>query len=340
MRKLCYIMLSACLAMTSPFLRADETEGFLYDAFVPLDPEAQRAVAEIQDWLVGTQRADGSWPTSHGPNNAGVIGYAVLALMVTGDVPGEGRHARAIGLGVQFLLNAQRESGLIMGGDGSNAAMYQHAIATVTLAEVYGMTQNPRIREALIRAVNLIVNTQGPNGGWRYQPRRENGDTSATVMQIMALRGAMGAGIHVPQSTIDRALAFIRGAYSPSRQAFAYMDSGGAIAPGRTAASLVSLQSLGHHDDPIIPDIVEYLMEHITNFESPSGYFWYMHYYASIGLYHYGGDPWRTYYGRVRNYIIQTWMPDFPKKHRDVLSTAWVALVLGVPNRYLPIYQR
>lgn len=316
----------------------DGTEGFLFDAFVTLDDEAMDAVKRIQEWLAANQRPDGSWNTPHGSNNTGVIAYAILALMVTGDVPGEGRFAKEIGLGVQFLLNAQRDSGLIVADGNTHAPMYQHAVATVTLAEVYGMTQNPRIREALIRAVNLTVDCQGPNGGWRYQPRRESGDTSATVMQVMALRAAAESGIHVPGQTIDRAAAFIKGCYIPDVGGFGYMGQDG-VRVGCTAASLVSLQSLGLHDDPMIPDVIEYLLRETTGDKDPD-HFWYTHYYASIGFYHYGGDAWRTYYTDIKKRILNEWMPEFPQRNRNVLDASWVVLVLGVPNRYLPIYQR
>ena len=48
----------------------------------------------------------------------------------------------------------------------------------------------PDVREALRRAVRLIVNTQNSEGGWRYQPVRNDADLSVTVCQIMALRAA------------------------------------------------------------------------------------------------------------------------------------------------------
>ena len=356
--------LSLLLGSMHPTAHATRTidpavEGFLFDAFVPLSDEAIEAIEDIQEWLVETQRPDGSWTTPYGNNNAGVIGYALLALMVSGDVPGEGKNARAIGLATQFLMNSQREIGLIMGADDSQAPMYQHGIATLALAEVYGMTQNPRIREVLINAVNLTVDTQGPNGGWRYQPRRDDGDTSATVMQIMALRAAIEAGIHVPEQTIARAEAFIRACFIRDSGGFGYQDRK-APEPGRSAASLVSLQSLGHHNDPIIPKTVEYLMNTIMN-RSNLNHMWYTHYYASVGLYHFGGEQWQTYYAFIKEHILSQEMTSFldpsaparrrtggsraRRLHRErlerrVLDAAWVAMVLGVPYRYLPIYQR
>ena len=37
------------------------------------------------------------------------------------------------------------------------------------------------------KAVNLIVDTQNAEGGWRYQPQRRDADISVTICQVMAL---------------------------------------------------------------------------------------------------------------------------------------------------------
>ena len=66
--------------------------------------------------------------------------------------------------------------------------MYEHGFATLFLAEVYGMSPRDDLRDKLTRAIDLIVRTQNSEGGWRYQPRREDADLSVTICQVMALR--------------------------------------------------------------------------------------------------------------------------------------------------------
>ena len=51
-------------------------------------------------------------------------------------------------------------------------------------------TQRPGLRDALERAVALIVSSQNDQGGWRYEPRPADADISVTVMQLVALRAA------------------------------------------------------------------------------------------------------------------------------------------------------
>ena len=215
--------------------------------------------------------------------------------------------------------------------------MYQHALATLLLTECLGMTQNPRIRATVIRAVDLIVDVQHGEGGWRYQPRVERGDISVTVMQVMALRAANEAGIFVPGETIDRAISFIKACYDAEEKGFKYMPGNGDAAFPRTAAGLVCLQSVGLYEDPIIPDIVDYLMTGAFTSEK-QGHYWYGHYYASVGLYHYGGEPWKTYYPQIKEKILRDWQNS--GHYHQLLDTSWAVLILGVPYRYLPIYQR
>ena len=71
--------------------------------------------------------------------------------------------------------------------------MYDHGFATLFLAEVYGMTRTPKLRNSLERAVRLIINAQNKEGGWRYEPDSKDADLSVTVCQVMALRAARNA---------------------------------------------------------------------------------------------------------------------------------------------------
>ena len=347
-RKSSFILLGllAVILSLAP-LRAQSTlraEGFLFDAFVPLDPVSVEVIESMQAWIAARQRPDGSFPTRHGDNNTGEISIALLALMVGGDVPGEGKYAEEIGRGIQYLLNVQQPSGLIASPDNTNhALMYQHALSVVFLSEAYGMTANPRIRSALIQGVNLIVRTQHHEGGWRYRPQVERGDVSATVMQVMALKGAAEAGIYVPRETVENVTNYIRITHKESDGGWMYQTTNrrhrAPTSFPRTAAGVVSLQSLGYHEDPMVHRGVEYIMNATADNDlGRAQHFWYGHYYTSIAVYHYGGEPWQNYYPRIRDHIVSLWRRE--QRFGGILDASWATLVLGVPYRYLPIYQR
>lgn len=335
MKNLILLIIAVCLPMQA-FGKRPDKEGFIFDAFVKMDESSIKAIGKAQKWLASSQKSDGSWGGQGESKNCGVAAFCIMALMCGGNVPGEGKYAKEIGMGIQFLLNQQRESGVIY-GQKKHAVMYQHALAVLALTEAYGMTRNPRIRTAIIKGINLIVETQHPEGGWRYNPKIEKGDISVTVMQVMALKAAVEAGIYVPDDSMKKAIKFIKGCYNPKEKGFAYMKgSGGSTKFARTGAGLVSLLTVGLHKDPTLPDIVQYLMKK-GDPNKHENHYWYGHYYMSVGLYHYGGPAWKAYYPKIKKKILKDWSKG---RYQEALSTAWAIMILGVPYRYLPIYQR
>ena len=71
------------------------------------------------------------------------------------------------------------------------------------------MSSDRRVRQTLFNAIKVIVETQNEQGGWRYQPRKDEADVSVTVCQLMALRAARNAGVFVPDETVSRAVDYL-----------------------------------------------------------------------------------------------------------------------------------
>jgi hypothetical protein len=167
--------------------------------------------------------------------------------------------------------------------------MYCHAMATLALAELYGQTNDDSLKAPVEKAAKLIIGSQSDSGGWRYEPRPTGADISVTIMQVMALRAAKNAGIHVPDATLKKAVAYIKSCYRPQQGGFTYMPSSGAPGFARTAAGLCVLFLSGEYEDKdkdsatklknkeIIDKGVQYLQAH---FNSPI-HFYYGHYYAA-----------------------------------------------------------
>src|SRR5262249_59101853 len=109
-------------------------------------------------------------------------------------------------------------------------------MATAPPAELGAQPGDDHPRPILKKATDLIINTQNPQGGWRYEPQPSGADISVTIMQVMALRAAKNAGLHVPDVTLEKAIKYIKMCYSPSDGGFSYMP--GSRGPGfaRTAA--------------------------------------------------------------------------------------------------------
>ncbi len=310
-----------------------------------MTPPTHEAIRSGLDFLAGRQDDDGSFGTSGYSRNVAVCALGGLAFMSSGSTPSRGPYGQNVEQCVAFILdNVQPESGFIAVPDtSSHGPMYGHGFATLFLAEAYGMSMRADLREKLSAAVNLIVKTQNREGGWRYQPQPRDADISVTICQIMALRAARNAGIHVPSATVDRCIDYVKRSQNPDG-GFMYMIQGGQSAFPRSAAGVVALYSSGVYEGEEIQRGLEYLMGHVPRggqFHRESHYF-YGHYYSVQAMWHAGGEHWKNWYPAIRDELLALQRPDgsWMDSICQEYGTAMACLVLQMPNNYLPIFQR
>ena len=299
-------------------------------------PEAVvQSIRRGQEYLKKAQNAKGSF---YGSDDTGPVSLAVLALMVDGSVPGRGPYGREVARGVEYLLKNAQPTGLIHSKDGRTPAMYNHGLATLCLAEVWGMTRQQDILPVLKRAVDLIVRCQSSRGGWRYSPTPGDADTSVTVMQVVALRAAQNAGVFVPEKTIRDAVSYIKSNHCGKDKGFGYSGPGGP-APARSAAGVLSLQMCGQYDARETRLGLEYLEEHAAKMDKVEHYY-YTQYYAMQCMYQARDSAkWNAWYTTQ----CRSMMSKQSKENGNIgglYETAWAILAMGLPYRYLPIYQR
>lgn len=328
---------------------AQEGRGSEVVDFVEITPEMRRACERGFQYLASIQGEDGSFGGDRYGKHVGITSLAGIAFMADGNLPGRGPYGANVERVLQFVLNSATESGLIA-ADTSHGPMYGHGFATLFLGEIYGMTAgeggtggDPRVREVLLKAVRLIVKTQNHEGGWRYHPVPFDADVSVTICQVMALRSARNAGLSVPKETIDRAVAYVRACQNPGDGGFRYMLSPGGSAFPRSAAGVATLFYAGIYEDQAITDGLEYLLRNGQNMGyQGGGHYEYGHYYAVQAMFLAGGDYWRQWYPRIRDQLISSQQPDgsWQSNHGEAYGTAMSLLVLQVPNRLLPIFQR
>ena len=332
-----------------------------------IDPAVHAAYQRGIAWLAAHCDGNGEVTTGQG-NRTATTALAGLALAGAGVLPTTpGAQGEAANRMLGYLLRDERvdNEGYLGRHDGSR--MYGHGIITLYFAELLGMgvevAAERKLRARLTRAIELILWSQKQKGrdnrdhfgGWRYDPNSGDSDLSATVWQLMALRGAKLAGLPIDRKPIDEAVQYLRFCYSRDRDAqgnpkqevaaCAYQP-GGSPNYATAAAGLLSFQVAGAYDLPEVKGSAEWLLR--CEIKPDMAWFFYGTYYYSQGMNAAGGTYADISRKRTTELLLPLqhadghWDPrwDNEREAGPVYATAMAMLALSVQYRYLPIYQR
>jgi hypothetical protein len=311
---------------------------------------AETAVLGGLRWLKDRQRPDGTWEIS-GRGGAGRdagTALAVLAFLGYGETPETSEEfGRTIQRGLEALIRNLGNDGIV-----SSKNMYAQGAVTLALAEGFGMTGHPALREPLDRAVNAILRAQqvkkqnsANQGGWRYSPTATDADVSVSGWLIMALKSAHLAGIEVPQQAFDQASRYLWNMYK--EPGFGYSSPG--TAPNMTGIAVLCLQFMGHGTDPRLRKALDYLRNQKVDWNVDKQrhplYGWY---YITQAMFQGGGQYWTYWNGQIRDSTIRaqrndgSWVapPGGTDLSDPVYATALSCLILEVYYRYLPLYRQ
>ncbi len=317
-------------------------------------------------------------PGNQGPEglpHLGVTSLAAMAMLSGGHMPGQGPYGQVVEDALRFVMSKVSENGFITA---NGTRMYSHALSLLFLAEVYGMTGQPQLRACLDRAVEFTHRSQNQTGGWRYAPLARDSDMSITVCQVVALREARNIGIRVPKATIDSALRYVmesavtrdeeRGAFLYQHQDVPFNRNSFAL----TAAGLTTIYQAGLYSDrdidayceahgievrPRIKQCLAYLWRWYPMLRNEYGnhyFYYYGNYYAAQAMYTRGGEEWRRWYAMVSEDLLRSSNKGRAREGQGAeerfywrdnhvgenFATAVAAIILQVPNHYLPIFQR
>lgn len=355
------------LALVAPAAAQGEGERQVRRNVIELDARTQNSIKRGLDFLARRQEASGAFVDgigrkvnntylAHPGEHVGVTAIAGMAFLSAGSTPGRGPYGRNVALCVDFIVKHVSPQGFVTNKD---SRMYSHAFATLFLAEVYGMAPSDKVRDALRRAVRLVVASQNEQGGWRYLPGAKDSDISITVCQVQALRAANNVGIQVPKGTIDAATDYVKRSYIEQSSNFQHRPGGFwyqvyenyPFRPSRTsfaltAAGVTALYGAGIYDGPQIRGGLRYLFDPRNrpprnDMHSTFDYF-YGHYYAMQAFFQAGEPYWSQWYPVVRDEIVAGQQPD--GRWEDLVgphyATAMACVLLQIPSRYLPIFER
>ena len=317
------------------------------DGAPELTVEATRAIDKGLEFLLSNQHKDGSWRgDEQGNHTVACTSLALMAFMSKAEFPGFGPHGEQLDRGMKWLLKEAKK-----GPDGyMGSVMYEHGFATLALSELWGMARDPddddAIQKALEKAVEVILRSQNPGGGWRYQPQADGGeDISCTMTVFHALASARQAGIVVPNETIVKMVEYFKTLRETQTGGFTYDGRPKKLSVACTAGGIYVAQLAGQRDTEMVNTPLRYLKGLSPGiFGESTPYFYYSHYYAIQAMVQAGDAEYSKWYPQVRDALINKQTAEGAwgraKPGSPSYETPMAIIILATPHRYIPIYQR
>lgn len=345
-RNLVAVLTSAAIMATSlhPACAEDDEGGSQAVGVARLSPEVRASITKGLEYLAkeGVQKADGSW--GGGSSDVAETSLSLMAFMLKGYVPGRGgRYSLVMDNAIAYLVNKGRDQRGFLGTPNNQAGMYEHGLAVLALSEAWGQSKNPAIGPTLRAGVDIILRAQNNAGGWRYTPEPADADLSMTVMQLVALNSARESGIQVPDVTMEKATKYVISCQDESSGGFRYMPGNSESGFARTAAGVMSLIMTGARNHKATQRGLAFLKAYPDKkFDKDYPRFHYAHYYAIQAMYQAGEADFQAWYPKIAATVLAKQEADggWSGEAGKAYGTAISILILGVPYRYLPIYQR
>lgn len=203
--------------------------------------------------------------------------------------------------------------------------MYNDGLATLAVAEAYGLTDDPILREPLFRAVEHLARAQQIGGGWDYTANtatRRN-DSSVTGFVTMALASARAVGAPVPPRTIIGVLEHFERATVGSGRVW-YSDVGEGTrfdvgsaqlrqryGPAMTAVGMLGRQLLGYRfDAPPVRQQARLLRAELPDLRKLTGgdrtglHSFYYVYHGTLAMFQQDPETWRTWNQATRQLLL------------------------------------
>lgn len=340
-------------------------------------------VARALAWLARRQDPTGAFP-SIDTGQPGVTSLCVMAFVAHGHLPDDDLFGKQLRSAVDFAMSCQQENGLVslcapqgplisrnVTHDIGTSTAYNHAISSLMLSELYGMSdgdQAMRVQRSVSRAIAASLAMQRwpkdypeDRGGWRYIHDFDDRDSdlSITGWELMFLRSARNAGFDVPKRAIDEAVTYIRGNFDRRFGTFRYhtgpLDT---RSRGMAGAGVLALAHAGYHRsleaqtaakfiDRIGFDNYNETVQLAPNWKHDR--YHYGLFNCCQAMYQLGGQHWARFYPRVVRTLLAnqnadgSWSPEshhYDAQFGNAYTTALAVMTLGAPNQLLPVFQR
>jgi len=328
--------------------------------------KTEEAVLAGLRWLARQQRSDGSWSLA-GPYSDGVRPYqdnpaaatalALIAFQGNGSTHKKGRFRENVVRGWNWLKKQEDSDGNFYHEGLYRQQFYTQGLCTIAICELYGMTQDPKYKDPAERAVKFCLDSQSPEGGWRYNPKGGS-DVSVTGWIVMALQSAKMAGLEVPEDHFTRIMRFLDNVQDPAfgGSRYPYL-SGESPTRSMTAEALLCRQYLGwdRDDERLVEgvdwithesNLIDYGDRRDDHYPRQETYFWY---YATQVAHHMEGRWWKRWNEVMREEVPRhqvqngreagSWDPNKSDVHENgggrLYSTCLQIYMLEVYYRHL-----
>lgn len=333
----------------------------------------EASVVRALEWLKKVQKEDGAWrkdgENGNDPHTIGFTGLALLTFLAHGETPGSEAYGETVQKALKYLTGQQKANGngeFCLGTSGAKS--YAHAIATYSIAEAYGMTKIPELKDALDQGVDIIIRGQQPNGTWDYgyqQTTRQ--DFSVSGWNLQALKAAKLSHASNPQllAAISNGVNGIHWMYAgDGKWAYSRKDGKQAIGNKESMAGVgvLSMQLLGHGEEPEARAGLSFLstMDFVydkgfggkAEWGALHGHPPYTWYYVTQAKFHKGGSTWSSWNKKFAPELVknqdeegfwqapeETLGPEAVTEGR-LYDTTLCALTLQVYYRFLPTYSK
>ena len=330
-------------------------------------------------WLKDHQDEDGKWDCDeffkHDPesdkcdgagdpnHDIGVTGLALLAFLGDGHSMTRGNFKDVVKDGVLWLIDQQDPDTGLFGDQVSHSFMYDHAIATLAMCEVYYIDQSPTLKSKAQKAIEFISQARNPYRVWRYAyPPNGQNDSSVTGWMIFALKSAQDSKLRIDEEAFNDSITWFddmtdgvgRVGYRKAGETSSRIEGRNDQYPteGGEALSAVALlcrfflgqnpddePRMKQHADLLLQALPEWSNDGMTN----DMYYWY---YGSYAMYQMDGQYWKKWEKAMKPAVVDTqrgdgsaagsWDPNGPWGFSGgrVYSTATMVLCLEVYFRY------
>ena len=316
--------------------------------------DTEKAVARALDWFSRNQEDDGRWSIHRHGGQRGhdhaATAFAVLCYYGWGIKHNEpGKYKKTVDKALNWMIQNQDEKGGFT--NGQHNGMYDHGVATMALAEAYGLTKDEKLKEPLEKAVQFIIDAQNQNhGAWDYRPGTSRIDSSVSGWQIMALRSARMAGLKIPDRPFKLSSKWLDTVGAGRHRGIYGYDKRQYKTHAMVATGLFSQQLLGvSPEHPRMKESVQHIAQNMPRENQRDFYYWY---YACLSLYQHQGPVWEEWNQKMKPIWLNlqekhgpdagSWDPKGGNHMGDmgrVITTALATLSLEVYYRYLPLYQ-